>query len=583
MPPSALQPSLQSAAARLNAGDLEEAGRLCASILAEAPRETTALHILGAVRLRQNDPHTAVDLLTRAHRTSPRDGEIMTNLGAAHRAAGAPASAADILKKAVKVAPGSAASHLNYANALAETGDTDKAERHFRRALQIAPAHPAALRGLADLLVRTDRPDSALRLFERLDACIPDDPATLNAIGALRAGAGDDAGAETALRAAHALDPSNAGIAGNLANVLACLYRCDEALALYETALDAAPDEPDTLANMANVCRRRGDAERAAALYERALRFDPDHVEANAGLANCLLARGNFAAGWRRYLRRDSVRLAEASLLREKLPADLTGRRLTVIADQGLGDEIFFLRFAAELRARGAAVAYRPEPRLAPLLARAAIVDEILPPDAARADGETIAVGDLPFLLGTDDDMRPPPSISIPTDPTNEQALRTRLEAFGPPPWVGVTWRAGTANRQRLLFKEAPAEMLAAALPAAATVVAVQRGAATGEIDDFARRLGRPVLDLSGANDDLEDLLALSGLLDTYVAVSNTMVHLRAARGRTSRVLVPVPAEFRWMSSGAESPWFPGCPVYRQSADGGWAAAFARLKNDLER
>jgi hypothetical protein len=51
--------------------------------------------------------------------------------------------------------------------------------------------------------------------------------------------------------------------------------------------------------------------------------------------------------------------------------------------------------------------------------------------------------------------------------------------------------------------------------------------------------------------------------------------------GRTSRVLVPAPPEFRWMAEGDESPWFPGSRVYRQTADRAWDGALAALKRDL--
>ncbi len=60
-----------------------------------------------------------------------------------------------------------------------------------------------------------------------------------------------------------------------------------------------------------------------------------------------------------------------------------------------------------------------------------------------------------------------------------------------------------------------------------------------------------------------------------------TNVYLRAGAGRTSRVLVPNPPEWRWMAAGDESPWFPGCPVYRQKLGGDWGEAFARLAGDL--
>ena len=88
--------------------------------------------------------------------------------------------------------------------------------------------------------------------------------------------------------------------------------------------------------------------------------------------------------------------------------------------------------------------------------------------------------------------------------------------------------------------------------------------------------------DLSALNEDLEAMLALLALIDDYVGVSNTNMHLRAGVGKTARVLVPCPAEWRWMAQGDESPWFPGFKVYRQKTDGNWNEALGRLAADLQ-
>ena len=78
-------------------------------------------------------------------------------------------------------------------------------------------------------------------------------------------------------------------------------------------------------------------------------------------------------------------------------------------------------------------------------------------------------------------------------------------------------------------------------------------------------------------------MLALMAEADAYVTVSNTNVHLRDACGRASHVLVANPPDFRWMAAGDRSPWFPDCPLYRQSADGDWSAVLERLRADLRR
>jgi hypothetical protein len=188
----------------------------------------------------------------------------------------------------------------------------------------------------------------------------------------------------------------------------------------------------------------------------------------------------------------------------------------------------------------------------------------------------SVLVGDLPYLLGATDT---PPSIRLAPLPDRVAAVRARL---GPPPWLGITWRAGTATRSGALFKEIDRDALARALGNwRGTVIAVQRRPRDGEVDAFARALGRPVIDLTALNEDLESVLALVGLLDAYVCVSNTNVHLRAAQGKACRVLVPNPPEFRWLAAGDASPWFPGSAIYRQTAAGDWTGALARLAAEV--
>ncbi len=580
---ASLRASLENAVEAFRTGNLDTAGSLCSAVLADQPGNTDALHILGAIRLRQNDPATAVDLLTQASRRDGKNPEILANLGAAHRAAGEPERAAEILRRAVKFAPHSASAHLNLANAYSDARENAKAARHYARTVQLAPENLQARRRLADILWAEEDFAGAIEQYDALLALSLEDATVLNAAGALHAEAGNEERAENLFREARAIAPFDIDIAANLANILACRFDYDEALELYRKVIASRHGDADMLSNAANVNRRKGDIAAAEEFYRKAISTDAHHCDANAGLANCLLSEGRFAEGWRRYLERESVRNASGGLIRTALPENLSGKRVTILADQGLGDEIFFLRFVAGIKARGASVAYRPEPRLAAMLARAEIVDEILPADAGTPGDYVVAVGDLPFLLEMKDGDAPPPSIGLSALAEHEAALREKLENFGPAPWIGVTWRAGTANRRRLLFKESPADALAGALPEDATIVAVQRGARPGEIDAFAHALGRPVLDLSGANDDLETLLALSGLLDEYVAVSNTTVHLREALGKPTHVLIPAPPEFRWMAHGDESPWFPESPVYRQRPDGNWNDAFDTLAASIGR
>src|SRR5688500_11808581 len=149
---------------------------------------------------------------------------------------------------------------------------------------------------------------------------------------------------------------------------------------------------------------------------------------------------------------------------------------------------------------------------------------------------------------------------------------------------MGLTWQGGTAPEAQtgatwVLYKQIGLESLAQAVKKfAGTFIAIQRAPAAGQIDALAQALGRPVHDFSDLNEDLEGMLALLTLLDEYVGVSNTNMHLRAGVGKPARVLVPQPSEWRWMAHGRESPWFPGFPIYRQSVSGDWSVALSTPK-----
>jgi tetratricopeptide repeat protein len=360
-------------------------------------------------------------------------------------------------------------------------------------------------------------------------------------------------------------------VANNLAVLYARQGRYDEALPLLAEARARMPHDESMAINRAYALLATSGPDACLQELTAFVELHPDAAAAHAELGRRLLAEGRFAQGWAEYAWRHGVPPST-------LP-DPAGKRVLVLPDQGLGDQLFFLRFAAKLRERAAEVAFDCPEKLASIV------------DVGSRKGDydlALPTGDLPRLLN---ETSTPPPLPIRVDDARVAAWRDRLSMLGPGPHIAVTWRGGTkraapefARRgEDALYKEIDLALLAAALRNwRGSVLIVQRLPMAAEVPIFCNSLGRGAHDLSGANDDLEDMAALLSLTDEYVGVSNTNMHLFAGLGRKARVLVPFPPEFRWMHAAATSPWFLGFSLYRQAPSRDWSDALSRLALDLK-
>jgi hypothetical protein len=384
---------------------------------------------------------------------------------------------------------------------------------------------------------------------------------------------GDRVDAERLLRASIATDATVPDFHNNLGLLLRDTQRLDEAIACFRRTLEVEPRWIEAFNNLGLALEAAGRPDEAVEAYREAIAREPRFAAAHQNLALALFAQGELRAGlphyrWRLLAQGLSATPPDPSAT--PLPPSLVGRRIALRMEQGLGDTIFFLRWAPELARRGAKLAFRGDARLHPLLARTGRFREGFGDLNADAAGmEVIFVGELAWLTGLDD----PPPLPLVPDASRVAAWRAKLAALGPAPYIALTWRAGTTGTgpNRNLHKDLSPALLGQRLRSErATWISVQRLPAAGEREALEQALGAPVHDASYANNDLEEILALISLVDDYVGVSNTNTHLRAGTGGAMRVFVPHPPEWRWGLTGDRSPWFTDASVTRQLPSGRW-------------
>lgn len=514
------------------AGNLDQATRIYLQVLEQEPDNFDALHLSGAAALQAGDAVGATQLIQQAlshgrlegasTNHHKRLGDANNNLAVALQKQRRFDEAIVAAREALKYRTNDADLLANTGLLLKELGQYEEAETLLRRSVALNPRHARALVALGLILYITNRGAAAEEMVAKALRAEPGNPAAHTLQGNLLVGRGDP----------------------------------DAALRSFETALSHVADFPD-------------------ALYNRALLY---------------LSLGKFGQAWPDMYRYHPTRRAATAVHLPTFPERLDGKRIFINRNQGVGDELFYMRFLPALKARGAHIAYRTEERMMGFAQRIAPIDEVVPTEMKRFTADHIVLLDqLPYLLQVGD-ADVPPSIRLTAKADALRRMAVRLQQAGPGPYLGVTWRAGRMRSEvdfrkestEILFKEIPPEQLAAHLRHwPGTVLILQRNPAADELARFQQGLGRTAVDCSDINNDLEDMLALLSLIERYVTVSNTNLHLRAAAGLPSHVLVPWPPEWRWGLREGRSQWFPECPVYRQASDGDWQATLAQLGREL--
>jgi tetratricopeptide (TPR) repeat protein len=513
--------------------------------------------------------------------TRASKGADKLRLAESELAAGRIAQAIELLRAAGRLERDSPRPGLLLAYALSRADQGEEAIRVLRRVIERFPSNGDAWFNLGNFYRAQSRTEEAAHAFQRAASLNLKDAAAHINLAYVLVRLGRFEQAEVALRSALSRFPAEPDLLVNLGQIQRATHRLDEAIATLDRCVALAPAHAGYRLTRAIVRAEAGHVDEAKAELDALIATLPEAADARFARAQILLSRGEYVAGWHDYLWRPArARWLHAQGCQPGSPPpglhDLQGRELVLCGEQGLGDTLFFLRFAPALAEVAASVRLEVDARL----------HAILPAQWERATGDRalrVLAGDAPAIL----ESTRAPSLRLQPNAVRVAKLRELLARCGPAPRIGITWQAGVRPEEtevpgESLFKRIPPERLGHALRGApGTLISLQRGALGNDLEELSGAAGRPIHDFSWVNQDIADALALLESLDDYVAVSNTNVHLADALGKAARVLITHPAEWRWTAAHLKSPWFPAAILYRQARDGSWDEALSRLAREL--
>jgi tetratricopeptide (TPR) repeat protein len=406
----------------------------------------------------------------------------------------------------------------------------------------------------------------------------------VEAVGAaFRAGRFDEALAW--LDAGTSAHPGAAAIAAAKGAVLYALGRTGEAIASYETASRLAEpdgDPGDLFVDHAIVLCAAGRTREGAELLVARLPEAP-MVRGHQQLATAALALGEFSIGWpqleHRWLEGPVAAVRPSHALPPWKGQPLHGKTLLVRAEQGIGDTIQFSRYLPMLRERGARTLFVPLEGMEAFASRFAGVDRCVGRDVdVRGIDAYVDLMSIPGIVGTTLETIPPVAAPGPAPENVRARWAARMEGL-PGRRIGLVW-AGRPEHPRDRERSIPFERLAPLFEVPGIRwVSLQKGGAASQ--SFPALRPPAFVDLGAELASLDDLAEAIVHLDLVVSVDTAVAHLAATLGKAVWMLVPQPADCRWLEGRDDSPWYPTMRLFRQPSPGDWNGPIACLAQAL--
>lgn len=492
------------------------------------------------------------------------------------------------------------------AMALEKMGHLHKALVTFERAYALDPEDPELLVNLGLTAWGLKMVEAAGDMFRQFIEKCPDSPLGYNNLGTILYELGDAEAAIETLRSAIFRMPEHAILWNGLATVLAECGRSEESIVFYQEAIKLDPTFSRPWHNLGYAFMHLGQLEEALNAYDEAIAraYDiSDLREGRHSRSTCLIGMGKLEEGFREYeIRNDpNFRTYVHHMIEAPVWAGepLDGKRILLVGEQGLGDEIMFanvLPDIADAIGPNGKLQIAVDSRLVPLFQRSfpkadvgACDDRMLIDENGRKDLRFIPWAtengqpDFYATMGTSvhflrrhiEDF--PKAPYLVADPKRIAEFRTRLGALGTGPYVGIGWRSMMQDIKRQKYFS-PLDAWAPILKTPGVkFVNVQYGDCKDELAWACERHGVEItsfddLDLKG---DLEGAAALSAALDLVISAPTAAAATAGSVGTETWFLT---AGRTWPQLGTEEyPWYRAAPVFKPERFGDWSEVMANV------
>jgi tetratricopeptide (TPR) repeat protein len=369
-----------------------------------------------------------------------------------------------------------------------------------------------------------------------------------------------------------------------------------DAVECYEAAIKLRPNYLEAHTNKGNAFLLLGRHLEAEKAYNTALTINPSDPDAHYNLALLQLTQGNYAQGWKNYeyrwLRENAPKKSFPTLPELKSLNEISGKKLLIWGEQGLGDTLQFSRYVSTLKNLGAHITLACPKPLLEILKDVDGVERIISLDDEPPGGcdSQAALMSIPFLLSKSRIQATEIQPYIKSDPIKRIVWSKKLEGEKKLK-VGLVWNGGfhpgktdswPANSRRNI----PFPLMAKLQHISGIqFYSLQKGEPAETELNLQHSTIWPANNLTILGEQLKDFsdtAALIDHLDLVISVDTSTVHLAGALGKPVWILNRFDSCWRWLIKQEKTHWYPSARIFNQPSPGDWNTVIDAVIKELQ-
>lgn len=535
----------QHAVELLQLGQIEQAHKICTSLLKEHPRDYIVLNTYGLCLQALRQFKEAEDVFTQAITVCPTCATAYVNLANLNILTGNSETAEHYFKIATSVASNDYLAHLSYATYLFAKCDYDTALSLYTKAALLNPQIIPTIIQKAFYLKHSDAISIAIKYFEKSLHFVPKDINLLTHLG------------------------------GMLINN----RQFDKAEEIYKTLLDLEPNTASHWFNLGLVYNGKDCKEKAKQAFIRAVQLEPNFAEARWNLSLLQLAEGNYTEGWQNYEFRqyldDFAPYKRAFTAPTWQGQDIRDKTLLIYDEQGFGDAIQFIRFAPLAKEYCNTLIVQCSKSLVRLFASLSCISYVYEHSEQLPHFDYhCSILSLPAIFKTTLQSIPATVPYLSSIYSKRAYLKDLIRQDKAVLKVALSW-LGKSPKE----KSCPLELFKVLAHRDISFYNIQKY-------DEQNEGAYPPKELRWVNlvdkiADFSDTAAIIEEMDLVITVCTANAHLAGALGKPVWIMLLYDADWRWLKDRADSPWYPTARLFRQSRSKDWTSVLAEIKKEL--